>query len=265
MNTHIPAFCAELDDTARRQILEEGYLSYGTCLTDSGLVDARIAYEQTCERHLAGADAAAGRIEYACPLEEFCTSEALVSIIANPTILAIARAALEAEEIEYTGGILRRTSFMQRDVHAIAGWHPDQFQAEGADHTHDERVAIWVYLDDVTVAEGATQMIPGSSPACRSNFLAGKDWADGLDDMLCDAAAGKNAAYAEAPAGGGMAFKSYVIHRATPNVSGLPRRIMTMDFRVRGSTNVPDGNFLQLDRDQRETMAQWLPVGILGA
>lgn len=259
ITTHIPDFAAQIDPLQQAQILEEGFLSFGCCLDPQQLAAARVAYEQTYERQLIGLEKLESRIEYPCGLEAFCEEPALVSIIGNPSILAVARAALESDAIEYTGGILRRTSFLQRDVHSIAGWHPDQFQAEGANHARDERVAIWVYLDDVTAAEGATQMVPGSCAIVRRNFLAGREWPAGLEDLLAQAERGENSTYAEAPAGGGMAFKSYVVHRATPNASGIPRRVMTIDFRVLGGGNVPDGNFQSLSPGQRAAMAQWLP------
>ncbi len=264
IETHVQPFAAELDAEQTEQIVGEGFLAFGRCLEDEQLFAARYAYERSYERFLIEdvEEAAEGRIEYPCPLENFCHEPDLVSLIANPTILAIARAACETDDVEYTGGILRRTSFFQNKVAASgATWHADSFIGKNAEPGRDDRVAIWYYFDDVTGAEGATEMIPGTYKIVQQNFREGKEGAEGLHEILVERneAPVEDRVYAAAPAGGGMAFKSFVFHRATDNKSGICRRVMTMDYRVKGTTHVDDGNFQSLPHEKREAMREMLP------
>jgi ectoine hydroxylase-related dioxygenase (phytanoyl-CoA dioxygenase family) len=263
IETHVPEFASEIDAEQTEQIIGEGFLAFARCLDDAQLAAARKAYERTYEALLIGeSEVAEGRIEYVSNLEQWCDKPDLVSLIGNPTIHAVARAACQSDEIEYTGSILRRTSMLQNDICASgATWHADSFIGKNAAPGRDDRVAIWFYFDDVTGAEGATEMVPGTYKRVQQNFIDGKEGADGLHETLVERnnAAPEDRVYAAAPAGGGMAFKSFVFHRATPNTSGIIRRVMTMDFRVKGTTHVDDGNFATLPREKQEAMRDMLP------
>ena len=264
IKTHVPEFASEIDAEQTEQIVGEGFLPFARCLDDQKLFAARRAYERTYEALLIGeSEVAEGRIEYVANLEKWCDQADLVSLIGNPTILAVARAACQSEEVEYTGSILRRTSMLQGDICASgATWHADSFIGKNAAPGRDDRVAIWFYFDDVTGAEGATEMVPGTYKLVQQNFIDGKEGADSLHEILVERnnASAEDRVYAAAPAGGGMAFKSFVFHRATPNTSGIIRRVMTMDFRVKGTTHVDDGNFATLPQEKREAMREMLPA-----
>ena len=48
----------------------------------------------------------------------------------------------------------------------------------------DERVAIWIYLDDVTREEGATQMLPGSTAIMRRAHGEGRTGYEVVESAL---------------------------------------------------------------------------------
>lgn len=264
IQTHISANTVELTEVQRQQILEEGFLTFGSCLSQEELIAMRFAYEQVFEgftvpgaQHYGASD-----WERVAELQAFYNQPALVSAIGNPTIVAIAKAALQTDDIEYTGSILRRTLFSnamhQSGVNTFP-WHADLFITGDAAEAPDERVAIWFYLDDVTVADGATQMLPGSAQRHRENLRAGRHYYEGMEADYAEAEDPAKGVFVEAPAGGGMAFKSYALHRAVLNQSGVPRRIFTMDYRVRGSQHIADGNFQKMPEERRQELAGLLP------
>jgi hypothetical protein len=69
--------------------------------------------------------------------------------------------------------------------------------------------------------------------------------------------------YNEAPAGGGFSFKSFAGHTPRHNISGIPRRIVTIDFGVCGSEQIErEGGscqFLRLSPEQQEVARAALP------
>ena len=263
IKTHIPAGTTELAHDSTSQILDEGFLTFGPCVTREQLIAMRFAYERVFESFSVGANHfGGGEWERVAELQAFYNEPALVAAIANPMIVAIAEAALETKDIEYTGSILRRTRFgnpMHEQETNQFPWHADLFIQGDPATAPDERVAIWIYLDDVTVFDGATQLLPGSTAVHRENLRNGRSYADGMEAALAEADDAAKGVFVEAPAGGGMAFKSYALHRAVLNRSGVPRRILTLDYRVRGSRFIGDGNFQKMPSELRTELAAALP------
>ena len=245
-------------------MLEEGFLTFGPCVTVDELRRMRFEYEMVFEMF----DAAdkdrygGGEVERVASLNAITDCPALLSLIGNPHVVAIAAAGLGTSDIEYTGSILRRTLF-DSFIHAPGSrgfaWHSDSFLKGDKATAPDDRVAIWMYLDDVEMEDGATQMLPGSTEHVRANLRAGRQGQSGLEDAKAAADDEENGVFAVAAAGGGMAFKSFVLHRARPNRSGMPRRIITFDFRKRGSEFVADGNFQELSNDAKQQVRDALP------
>jgi len=265
IQTDLPAGTTVLSAAQQDKIKTEGFLTFGNCLTPQELTAARLAYEPVMEAFSPDdARYGGGDMERAAFLPAFGDCPDLLKLIANPTIIAIAEAALGTSDIEYIGSILRRTRFDADWVResGVGSWHADYWLLGDPAQVRDERVAIWIYLDDVTKAEGATQLIPGSSEIFRRSQCENRDFSEALQESLAPGESVSNS-FVEAPAGGGMAFKSRVIHRAIANTSGIPRRVMTMDYRVRGTTEVPDGEWQKLPVETKQILLQSLPESAL--
>ena len=246
------------------QLLNEGYLTFGSCAEENELRPMRFEFEKVFEKFDVTNEKlfGGGKVERAAMLPAFTDCPALLSLIANPTIIAIAQEGLGTDDIEYTGSILRRTLF-DSFIHAPNSkgyvWHSDCFLEGDKATIPDDRIAIWIYLDDVSDDEGATQMLPGSTEIVRANLRAGLDSQAGTEELKALADEDENGVFVTAPAGGGLAFKSFVLHRARPNKSGIARRVVTFDYRVRGTQFVPDGNYQALSDDAQEQVRSAVP------
>lgn len=262
IKTDLPATTTDLNDAQKTLITEEGFLTFGNCLSPAELTAARLAFEPVMEEFDKHDTArfGGGEMERAALLAAFCDRTDLMKLMVNPTVLAIAEAALGTSDLEYTGSILRRTWFGAKWVResGVGPWHTDYWLIGDPATVRDERVAIWIYLDDVTREEGATQMLPGSTAIMRRAHGEGRTGYEVVESALAQGESVQNT-FAQAPAGGGMAFKSHVVHRAVANTSGIVRRIITFDFRVRGTTEVPDGDWQKLPEAAKASLRQSLP------
>lgn len=246
------------------QLLEEGHLTFDSCVSAAELHRMRFEYEIVFEQFDASNAErfGGGEIERVAMLPAFTDYPALLGLIANSRVLAIAEAGLGTSDIEYTGSILRRTlfnSFIHAPDSKGYSWHPDCFLQGDRATASDDRIAIWIYLDDVMQEDGATQLLPGSTAQLRANLRAGRDERAGMEEAMRHADNDGEGVFATAPAGGGLAFKSYVMHRARPNRSGVVRRVATLDYRVRGTSFVPDGNFQSLSEEDKSRVREALP------
>lgn len=104
-------------------------------------------------------------------------------------------------------------------------------------------VSCWLTLDDVTVANGAMQVIPGShlralehDRAASTNALL--DNAGRVDDA--------QAVAIELPAGGAMLHHCQTLHYTGPNQTPRERRAFAMHFMNPGTRSRRDGEYLSI-------------------
>lgn len=111
-------------------------------------------------------------------------------------------------------------------------WHQDftYWYAFTPQHAHEIATAI-LFLDDVTVANGAIRVLPGShrlGPAPRdprdpTAFLADPQRIDASREVAI-----------EAEAGSLLIFPSLFLHRSSPNTSDRQRRAILLSFQPAG-------------------------------
>lgn len=87
----------------------------------------------------------------------------------------------------------------------------------------DQLAQVLLFLDDVTLNNGATQLVPGSH---RFYAVPGREYADPRREHPAEIAITCNA-------GDALVFSSHLWHRGTANSSGRPRRTITYAFRTR--------------------------------
>jgi ectoine hydroxylase-related dioxygenase (phytanoyl-CoA dioxygenase family) len=252
-----------LTSEQKQQFLEDDFLVYDCSVRAEELHALRHAFERVYENE---EEVQPDHPRMIRRPHQYYYEPALMAAVANPTVLAIARAALDTEDFIYTGGYLARTRFTgipEDGKDNGGGWHADMFLRPGSDYRRDDRVAVWIYLDYLSRDEGATQLLPGSSARIRENFINDRPPFEGLEAELASANRGEGAVYNEAPAGGGFSFKSFAGHTARHNLSGIPRRIITMDFAVRSSKQIDSTggscHFQRLSAEQQETARAALP------
>ena len=102
-------------------------------------------------------------------------------------------------------------------------------------------VSCWMTLDDVTVANGAMQVIPGShvrarehAPSTASNALL--DNADQVDSS--------RAVAIELPAGGALLHHCQTFHYTGPNATPRQRRAFIIHFMTPGTKSQRTGEYL---------------------
>ena len=249
------------DSEERETFLEDDYLLYDKIFEDEELFAMRHAFERVIEN---GEDGSPKQPRMNRRVHDYYNEAALMACIANPTVVAIVRAGLGTDDFIYTGGSLSRTRFtgIPDDKGGHFGWHSDMFLRPGSDYSKDDRIAIWIYLDDISMVDGATHLVHGSARPARINILNDRGVTYGIQDMIDAADRLEDPTFAEAPAGGGFAFKSFIIHALRHNVSGRPRRIISMDFAIKGSEQIAgDGgscHFQRLSQEQQEEARQAL-------
>lgn len=259
----LPPFTTVLTPDQKRQFLEDDFLVYDRSVEDEALHALRYAFERVYENE---EEVQPDHPRMIRRPHQYFYEPALMAAVANPTVLAIARAALDTDDFVYTGGYLARTRFTgvpEDGKDNGGGWHADMFLRPGSDYRRDDRVAVWIYLDDLSRDEGATQLLPGATARIRENFISDRPPFEGLEKEVAAANRREGAVYNEAPAGGGFAFKSFAGHTARHNVSGIPRRIITMDFAVPGSKQIDSTggscHFLRLSARQQELAREAVP------
>jgi hypothetical protein len=265
MNIDVPDFATSIGEQQRKQLVEDGCIRYGRCLTEEQLIAARYAYERTYEKFDPEQEAIYSLQEHerVIWMKGFWHEPALTSIIANPTLQAMARAALGTDEIEFIGSILRKRRILDPwgwpDANGWTGWHSDTFLVGDPATWNGETIAFMVYLDDTTRSEGSTEILPGTSRIVRDNYRAGRDRNEGLAEIIRKTDTSDEGVFCEAPAGGGMGINSFVFHRAIPESSGLIRRHLTVSYRVRGSKEVGDGEYQDLPEEVKASVAASMP------
>lgn len=97
-----------------------------------------------------------------------------------------------------------------------------------------------VYLDDSTVDNGCTWVVPGSH--CSGMWRTRTD-TDGFGQNELDAAAYPDVVPVpvELTAGSTVSFGSLLVHQSTPNTSELDRRALLFSYQPAGGTTMVDG------------------------
>lgn len=111
-------------------------------------------------------------------------------------------------------------------------WHHDVDPRTACDPIR--MISVWLYLDDVTREEGATQVLLTSVPEQRRLLETGWDPAEvtrRARSTMTDLSYGT---WTDGPAGGGFVWSGSLVHRMTPNRSGVPRRLVTFEFSRAG-------------------------------
>ncbi len=279
--THIDAHPKALTEEQVEFFNHEYVSTFGRILTDEELSALRFAYERVWADHLVPPD----REESAIPghpsvtMEEFYHETPFTELVANDNILMLASQVLRVKptDLVYVGGYLHWQR-LQLDWNYSDwfwdGWHVD-WQPNLHPLTH---VNVWVYLDDCTREEGATQVLLGSCEKMRENLRAGlteqDQWAEnsvhtGIREMMDTVGDDpEKGTWGEAPAGGGTLWTSYLWHRIAPNHSGVRRRLVTLEYDIRGvgddlppnGTRVPVSLIDErMTQEQRREMAGMLP------
>lgn len=280
--THIEAFPSGLSDDQVAFFDREYLSSFGRILTDEELFSLRFAYERIWEAQPAPPQKKDSQIpgHLSLTMEAFSHESPFTLLIGNDYILKMASHVLHAspEDLVYVGGYLhwqRLQNDWNYEDWFWDGWHVDAKPSLDP-LTH---VNVWVYLDDCTRNEGATQALVGSCEKQRENIKAGKTATEvheensvhkGIREMLDAVGTDPDkGTWAEAPAGGGFMWSSFLWHRITPNHSGVRRRLLTLEYDVRqnGAERSTNGSrasgTLLKERssvEQRRQMAEMLPV-----
>ena len=258
----VPAFPAAISDEQRRFLAEEQFLLMGRILSDRELVDLRFGYERIWESRPLTDDEKIWKVPgtRACSMEAFLEEPMIMSLIGNPYVLRMAEAALGTTDIEYAGGYLHKHRLNRPWTWAELGW-PGWHQDGKSSLDPLNHINVWIYLDDLTKYDGVTQVLLGSTPLQRENLRAGRDPNTGYDALKAAQDTYETGVYTPGPAGGGFAWSGSLVHRITPNQTGVGRRLVTYEFRTR--QHGPTAKSLYRDKttpEQRKKLAAILPA-----
>ena len=221
-------------DEERSFLAREHFLPFDRLLTQEELVKLRFAYERVWESNPLPPEERSKLVPgtRALTMDKFLHERDIASLIGNEYFVRIAEAALGTSDIEYAGGYLHRQRLQGPWTFAQLGWpgwHQDG-QATLEPLTH---INIWVYLDDYTRLDGLTQVLLGSCETQRENLRAGRKTDEGMAALKAEQDTLETGVFTEGPAGGGFAWSGFVVHRITPNLSGVGRRLVTFEYKVR--------------------------------
>ena len=243
----------------------ENFGTFGRLLPDEELIAARFGYERMWEMHPytppQDADGKYAPGHRHLRLDEFLHEPDIMRLIANDYFLRIAGAILGVPETQlvYVAGYLHRQRCCKPWTYedfGWPGWHQDaQPTLDLIDH-----INIWIYLDDCTRYEGVTQVLVGACELQRENLKAERPLDTGLYDLQDAQDSLEDGTWAEAPAGGGAVWGSFLSHRISPNLSGKSRRLITFEYKRADDPNVDETMFWKdLSAEQRQTVTDFLP------
>lgn len=257
----VPDYPKVVSPEAKEFLAGEQFLPVGRLLSNDELIRARFAYERVWEANPLPEEERAKVVPgtRALTMDKFLHEPDLASILANEFVLRIAEAALGTGDIEFAGGYLHRQR-LQRPWEfkelGWPGWHQDG-KASLDPLTH---INVWIYLDTLDKHDGLTQVLLGSVPLQRENLRAGRDPNTGMDALKAEQDGYETGVFTAGVAGGGFAWSGSIVHRITPNRSGVGRRLITYEYKTRQRGE----NAKSLFRDkttpqQRSEIARSLP------
>ena len=94
-------------------------------------------------------------------------------------------------------------------------------------HTNDDLLAVGVCIDDMTEANGALLVIPGSHKGPTYDHHQGGRFCGAVTDSTFTP---ENGVAVEVPAGGISIHHVRALHGSAPNTSGAPRRLMLFQY-----------------------------------
>jgi ectoine hydroxylase-related dioxygenase (phytanoyl-CoA dioxygenase family) len=118
-------------------------------------------------------------------------------------------------------------------------WHQDYpYWVDASENAHEIATTI-VYLDDATVDNGCTWVVPGSH---RTGVWKTRENTDPMGQNEIDPSAypGREAVAVEVEAGSTVTFGSLLVHQSTPNTSGEGRRALLYSYQPAGRERAID-------------------------
>jgi ectoine hydroxylase-related dioxygenase (phytanoyl-CoA dioxygenase family) len=119
-------------------------------------------------------------------------------------------------------------------------WHQDYpYWVDASENAHEIATTI-VYLDDATVDNGCTWVVPGSH---LTGVWKTRQDTDTMGQNEIDPSAyppGRDAVPVEVEAGSTVTFGSLLVHQSTPNTSDEPRRALLYSYQPAGRERVID-------------------------
>ncbi|MFF2023944.1 phytanoyl-CoA dioxygenase family protein [Streptomyces sp. NPDC058171] len=156
-------------------------------------------------------------------------SAVLDALWTEPRLAAPVRRLLGHDRL---GPFTSKLNFKRAGVGSAFPWHQDfPYWYCCAGPAARDVVTAMIYLDEVTVANGALSLVPGSHRAGP----APRDRAEPTGLLVDTARTGVNGAVTvEAPAGSVLVFPGLIVHRSAPNTSGTDRRSLLLCFQPAG-------------------------------
>jgi phytanoyl-CoA hydroxylase len=118
-------------------------------------------------------------------------------------------------------------------------WHQDfPYWVDASENAHEIATTI-VYLDDSTLGNGCTWVVPGSH---RTGVWKTREGVDEMTRSEIDPSAypGHEAVAVEVEAGSTVTFGSLLVHQSTPNTSAAGRRALLYSYQPAGRETVID-------------------------
>lgn len=242
----------------------ENFLTLGRLVNEDALIAARFAFERIWEHHLFsppenGQKYAPGHRHLR--IKDFLHEPDLTRLIGNTHSLQVAAGMLgtEISDLRYVGGYLHRQRCSEPWTYEDFGW-PGWHQDAEATLERNTHINIWIYLDDCTRYEGVTQVLAGSCEHERQNLRDKLHPQEGIDQMQLEQDTDETGTWAEAPAGGGVAWGGFLVHRISPNVSGKPRRLVTCEYQPASHAAINESFFHESTTpEERAAMRDVLP------
>jgi ectoine hydroxylase-related dioxygenase (phytanoyl-CoA dioxygenase family) len=157
--------------------------------------------------------------------------ERLSALWAHPTLVALARSALQVEQVApFTDKFNAKR--------ARAGgeflWHQDHpFWYSIIRGQAKETVTLGLFLDDATEENGALVVVPGTQGGPLPRRTSAEDVMSRYhaDETQIDT---RDAVVAEVPAGGVLMFGPFLLHRSGPNATDADRRVLLLTYQPEG-------------------------------
>jgi ectoine hydroxylase len=246
---------------------QDGYLIKDAILGESELVDLRDALEATHETILAEARATQKRqvidgtvafsvieelgirnmvwegpdlsqVKVAEPITQ--VDRRLAKLWEHPNLVALAKFALGTDEVApFTD------KFNTKRAHTGGEflWHQDHpFWYSILRKQARDTVTIGLFVDDATEANGALIVVPGTQHGPLPRRLGEQDvmLRYHADEAGFESGA---ATVAEVPAGGGLVFGPFLVHRSGANTTGGDRRVLLLTFQPAGRLRLAEFDY----------------------